>query len=467
MPEVGITNRLAALKFPNAASLHQEDETTYLLVADNQKKYKVIKLEGGKLSVTRDYTPREKSFLYAIAKAIKHLLGKTSCQQIEKAFTHEPSLFELAKVKNEPSSSSSSKVSFSNNDYSDDKYSKASLKIQSVVRGFIARKKVAQIKQPNSAFYTMKHPSLKSYDDKPLTYYFDRKGKLPTSRPPIKQTETKPSKNSGAASTVNQSSHLPPAAKPKDDGVLEGATKVLKGRDDTKVALETKLPMTRGSANRINRIALALKDYKSCLTGVAVNSKLILAKNGGQDLLEYCKTRRLKIKSFRAPCSDLKRLHQNKMAIRDIKPANMTIDDQGNIKFIDLDSMYVPDVTPRECSAPKDSQGRLWVLGTAGYVTKELVESRDTLDIDLYNTDNYAMLLSMLETTTDHYHDLTRVNDIPEKSVLNQMNRNHFDQWVKLYIKPEYQDQVKHFMLNPANVTFEEPLYDIINWNAE
>ena len=476
MPELDVatrqalTTRLEDLKFPNASSLTKVDDNTYLLTTTNGKKYNIDVRDDNTLSVTRDYTPREKSLPHKVYQAVLYFFGKTSCQHIQKAFTSDPTLFQLA-VLPEQKVQAEQEVqaeNFSNKNYSDKKYSKAAIKIQRAVREFHTRKALACTEdKTNNPFYSMHHPTRIGYDGKPLTYYFHKERLLPGVRTPEKIAEPPTSKLPKAEQKAAPTSRLPEAAKPdpKDPDVLKGKRKILTGQDKTQVALEWRQPISGNEMKQINAIAEHLKSYQSCAPAIAVNNRLVLAKNGGVDLRQHCKNKTIKMNMFHDVCKDLRKIHENGMALRDIKPENMTLGSDGKIKFIDLDDTYIPGVTNRKGMFAQRGSNVMAVTGSAGYLTEGLLRVRESNDKELFRCDNYALLVTMAETTCYDFDNLGATEKFPENTIFEHRHRPKLYQWVETYIKPDYQQEVYDFLSDPALSYFDKPLEEVINWD--
>ncbi len=435
---VPITARLTALNHLNGPKLEDLGNGTYRLTADNKKQYKIVRIAEHKYSVTKDYQQRSKSFARRVAHFFAILFGCTTCQKLEKSLAKDDKPLKLAVTR---------KV--------------AAGKIKKAMKTYLENKASAREKSaPNERFYTMTNPGRKAYNGGNLTFYFDKDEKLPTIRTPEKKQDIKAEPES---STLPHPTALPdPKMQTEAMPAIGGACKTLTGADSRYVALEFKQSATEQGTKNFNQVAESLRDLKYCHPGIAVNGKLILAHNAGKNLCQHAESNKISIRSFRGVCENLQQMHSKRMAHRDIKPDNLTMDSKGQVNLIDFDGAVIIGVTDRNYQAA----GKKNVFITDQYTTKQLQRQIKQGTGQAFNdNDNYAMLLSMIVATDNQLAGLTNIKYMPDPSVFYDVrDRSRLEAWIKTNVKSEYQEKVYNFMRNPAVNRLPTSIFNLIQW---
>ncbi|WP_133405725.1 serine/threonine-protein kinase [Parashewanella tropica] len=285
---------------------------------------------------------------------------------------------------------------------------------------------------------------------------------------------------------------------PQDESVIPimGGRKFVDNRDGQTiqlVILKGKRIFTDAEI-RLNRYVLRLlSPYKSICPCVIIDRNTVLAPDGGKEVFRdvIAKHKKLSVSQFEPFCRQMMEAHHRGIYFGDIKPDNFVIANDGEpVVLIDLDSVTTFDLLKDAHVHPKVYKNQnLDRNYTLGYTTKKLVLSRDLKSLEPQDksrmkkmnkaTDEYALLLSMMESTChrnrpiqvpfdkrehiDYFHRLTYRGILEPGNATRQCAEN-IRYWVENNIKPEYQSQVRLLLKDPAKNPLDVPLYRMVRW---
>ncbi|AJI95841.1 hypothetical protein BD65_1833 [Yersinia ruckeri] len=222
-----------------------------------------------------------------------------------------------------------------------------------------------------------------------------------------------------------------------------------------------------------------IKEINSIKVGLAVSTKLIIARNAGLDILECINDGDIiPGDAFKNAAMDLKKLHLRNIYLRDIKPENTTYDNK-NVNFIDVEDRVSAHINADKNKMEFTINGAD-IIYTENYLPKALADNiygknngllsdKDTITY-LKSADEYAFLLTMIAATTKNIqlrsiilHD----DESQDKKTgkMNAGNRGFFDLWINENIKGEHKKTAGLLLVNPkvhANLKGDIYLSDML-----
>lgn len=144
--------------------------------------------------------------------------------------------------------------------------------------------------------------------------------------------------------------------------------------------------------------------------------------------------------------SALAHIHENRIVHRDIKPGNVLVDDDWNVRVIDFGLCKVLDSK----DAAKESEGL--TVGTVGYISPE--QARGSIDLDV-RSDIYSLGVSM-------YHMV--IGEVPfsgddDFEVMSKqiMQRLGSDELKRLNVSPVVHYAIEKMMAKDRDMRFQHP----------
>lgn len=242
----------------------------------------------------------------------------------------------------------------------------------------------------------------------------------------------------------------------------EGGFKKITHKDSRFIALEPiDIAERFHTENNFNDI----KEIDSIKVGLAVSTKLIIARNAGVDIFSYIENGdTIPYSAFKNAVMDLKKLHCKNVYLRDIKPENTTYDNK-NVNFIDVEDRISAHVDSYNNRIKWTISGEP-VIYTENYITSELKEHiYSEYDVPLTgknvikylkSADEYAFLLTTIAATTENSKLKSIILNDDENQYQDRTtgkmrveNKNEFNQWINEKIKVEHRGSARLLLTNP------------------
>lgn len=233
-------------------------------------------------------------------------------------------------------------------------------------------------------------------------------------------------------------------------GVENGSFKIVTRKDDRFVALE---PVDISDRFELDNNFNDIKDIRSMKTGLAVSTKLIIARNAGKNVFDCINDGdAIPDSAFKNAANDLKTLHKRHGYLRDIKPENTAYDGK-QINFIDIDDRISKDTDQQDLKFKLHGEQ---AICTMNYITEKLLggiyDKNDRIsnnkDVAKYlkAADEYAFLLTIIAATTKS--KVLReaiISPDPTRKIqrLSYVNRERVSDWIRYNTEFQHRDRVR------------------------